>query len=73
MCRTGAKDVTVNAFKCVNFKSFGILKTNSDTCKKDLSFWANTTKKLAACSLEAFFTHSKRKEVRSGAQMFNLS
>ena len=31
MCRTGVKEVKVNAFKCVNFVSFGGLKNSSDT------------------------------------------
>ena len=31
MCRTGVKEVKVNAFKCVNFVSIGSLKNNSDT------------------------------------------
>ena len=31
MCRIGVKEVKVNAFKCVNFVSFGSSKNSSDT------------------------------------------
>ena len=31
LCRTQVKEVKMNAFKCVNFESFGSLKNSTDT------------------------------------------
>ena len=67
-------------FKCVNFVSFGSVKSSSNIewkCLKFLSWWEKMAQllllQLVACLLKAVVTHNTQKEVRRNAKGFILN
>ena len=65
MYRTGANEVKVNTFTCINFESFESLKSSSDikflvsNIKKNLNFWVSATKTGKALVAPACCMHVK--------------
>ena len=67
MCKTGIKEVKVNAFKCVNFVSFGSLNISAGATKTGFALVAS-----ACCMLAKSIFHAKQNLADANKQFSDL-